>query len=438
MRILDQAHAALIFLHLLQLDAMLRAQALEARNQGLAQIQRQRRRRRVRPHIGWIRPWLGPAARAQYGDWDNLIPQLRERDPESFLNYMRMPAEMFDEILEAITPRIQKANTKFRAALPAGLKLAVVLRHLATGDNYYTLACAYRISRHTISNFLRSVCQAILDQYRFEYMTIPKDAGDWLEISEQFRLRWNVPHAIGALDGKHVAIRKPRGSGSLYYNYKGFFSVVLLALVDADYKFIWADVGGLGHQSDAQIYNNSELKLEMETGYLDIPGPAPLPHDNQNVPYFILGDDAFALATNMMKPYSLRGLQHSHRIYNYRISRARRVVENAFGILANRFRFLLRTAQQHPDTVITMVQTCMVLHNMLRTRYPHHQNRLVDREDENHQVIPGQWRQDAEMPDLGGQLRGHRLNEHAKLQREYLRRYFNSPAGSVPWQENMI
>ena len=54
----------------------------------------------------------------------------------------------------------------------------------------------------------------------------------------------------GALNDKHIAIRKPHNSGNVFYNYKGFFSVVLLALVGADYKFIWIDTGGAGHQSD--------------------------------------------------------------------------------------------------------------------------------------------------------------------------------------------
>jgi hypothetical protein len=77
------------------------------------------------------------------------------------------------------------------------------------------------------------------------------------EISAEFERRWNVPHSCGALDGTHVAYRRPRKSGSTYLNYKGFFSIVLMGLVDADYKFFWADVGGYGHMSDAQIFNAS-------------------------------------------------------------------------------------------------------------------------------------------------------------------------------------
>ena len=80
------------------------------------------------------------------------------------------------------------------------------------------------------------------------------------ELEVEFRIRWNVPHALGALDGKHVALNKPKNSGALYHNYKGFFSIVMLALVDGQYKFRWVDVGTAGSCSDAQIFTTCHLK----------------------------------------------------------------------------------------------------------------------------------------------------------------------------------
>ena len=134
------------------------------------------------------------------------------------------------------------------------------------------------------------------------------------------------PTHWGSVDGKHVRIICPNNSGSVYYNYKHFYSILLFVLVDADYKFLWADVSGNGA-------NDSELKRRVEDGTIGWPDPAPIPGDNQPMPYFIVGDDAFALRKTMMKPYSRRNLGHDERIFNYRLSRARRVVENAFGIL---------------------------------------------------------------------------------------------------------
>ena len=97
----------------------------------------------------------------------------------------------------------------------------------------------------------------------------------------------------------------------------------------------------------------------------------------------------------MMKPYSKRNLNDDERIFNYRLSRARRVVENAFGILANRFQVLLTTMRHKPSTVKVIVKACIVLHNLMRIRYPSIQNEMIDRpEDINTDFIPGAWRQD--------------------------------------------
>ena len=101
----------------------------------------------------------------------------------------------------------------------------------------------------------------------------PTDPEDWKKIGERFRNRWNVPHAIGALDGKHIAIKKP---GSKYFNYKGYFSLVFLAVVDAEYKFLWVNVGASGLSSDTQIFNCSKLKKMTENRTLGLPPPEPL------------------------------------------------------------------------------------------------------------------------------------------------------------------
>lgn len=420
--------------------AILQGQHIMVLNNILLALRRRRNRhrRRRRQRSVWVRPWLSAERRLHFGDWDQLMTELRLEDEPSFYNFVRLEPRMFDELLQRVGPRITKAKTNFRTPLETGLKLAITLRYLATGDKYSTLQYQFRVARNTISLLIPEVCRAITEEYKDELVLCPTTNDEWRGVADEFLNRWNIPHACGALDGKHVAIRCPPNTGSLYHNYKGFFSIVLLALVDAQYKFLWVDIGGMGSMSDCQIFNESELKECLENGTIGFPDPEPMPFDDRETPYFILGDDAFGLRTFLMKPFSQRGLTKEQRIFNYRLSRGRRVVENAFGILAHRFQVLLSTIQLEPDNVRDVVESCICLHNLMRERYPGPQNAVLDREDNLHNVIPGAWRDDINMQEVDSISGPNRGTVAGKKLREYLKLYFNSPPGSVPWQEGMI
>ena len=176
----------------------------------------------------------------------------------------------------------------------------------------------------------------------------------------------------------------------------------------------------------------------LEQGTLGLPSPCPLPNADRDTSYFLIGDDAFPLRPWMMKPYSRRHLNHDERIFNYRLSRARRVVENAFGILAMRFQILLGTIQQVPQTVDSIVLACTTLHNLLRIRESAGRHRYADEEDSSHNVVPGQWRQGLQLADGDTGYQRNVGNAAGTTQRNYLKDYLNSKAGAVEWQENMI
>ena len=171
----------------------------------------------------------------------------------------------------------------------------------------------------TICKFVPQVCKAILKEFQQEYLVCPTDPEDWKKIEERFRNRWNIPHVVGALDGKHIAIENPKKSGDEYLNYKGYFSLVVLALVDADYNFLWVNTGASGSSSDAQIFNHSKLKRRIENRTLGLPPPEPLRPGGSDLHYFLLGDDDFSLMPWLVKPYSRHQLTREERITNYRI-----------------------------------------------------------------------------------------------------------------------
>jgi len=196
-------------------------------------------------------------------------------------------------------------------------------------------------------------------------LQMPMCEDDWLKISNDFTARCNFPHCIGALDGKHISILPPPNSGSLYYNYKRFFSLVLLALVDSYCRFIYVDIGAYGRTSDGGVYNNSSLAAAVENGELHLPPSSTIPGTDRDMPYVMVGDDAFALKPYLLKPYALRNLTEQQRIFNYRLSRARRTAENAFGQLSQRFRVFGRPIPLMPEKVETVVMAACCLHNFL-------------------------------------------------------------------------
>jgi hypothetical protein len=92
-----------------------------------------------------------------------------------------------------------------------------------------------------------------------------KTENDWVNIANDFYLRTQFPNCIGAVDGKHVRIKMPTNSGSLFYNYKHFFSILLLALVDSNYCFIAVDAGAVGKSSDSNVFKKSNIGRRLES-----------------------------------------------------------------------------------------------------------------------------------------------------------------------------
>ena len=208
------------------------------------------------------------------------------------------------------------------------------------------------MSPTTVGRIIHETCRAIWHRLlEANYLKAPSTAAEWERIAWDFEDRRNFPHAIGAIDGKHVVMFQPVGSGSSFINYKRTHSIVLLGVCDAKYKFILVDIGDSGRQSDGSVYNNSYLGLAIENKRSGIPKESQLRKNNKILPYVSVGDDAFGLKRHLMKPYPFTKLSIDKYIFNYRLSRARRVIENTFGIAASRFRVFHRPIIASVDKV---------------------------------------------------------------------------------------
>jgi DDE superfamily endonuclease len=257
-------------------------------------------------------------------------------------------------------------------------------------------------------------------------LQVPQSEQEWANVATQFSQQWNFPNCLGALDGKHVSIVPPANCGSVYFNYKHFNSIILMALVDAGYRFLYVDVGSYGRVSDGGVFNTCTSSSALDSGMLHIPPECNLPGAQTAVPYVIVADDAFALKTFIMKPYGSRNLTREQRIFNYRLSRARRVVENAFGILCSRFRVFGRPIALSPEKVEVVVLAACCLHNFLLRNATSASQYIQD------DTLPS-----CDLPKLSKQG-GNRSSTKALTVREEFCRYFNSPCGSVSWQVDAI
>lgn len=213
-----------------------------------------------------------------------------------------------------------------------------------------------------------------------------------------------------------------------------------MALVDANYKFIYCDVGCNSRISDGGVFAACSLNDLLIRKSANLPIPKELPGTSDLCSYHVVADDAFPLRDDIMKPYPLRKCSVSQLIFNYRLSRARRVVENAFGILASRFRVFQTKIAVDVAKVENLVMAACALHNYLMTSNNSHYMApgTLDVEDiENHRINVGTWHDHTQLRSVGIP---HNNNPpvSAKLKRELLRQYFSSPAGEVEWQTSMI
>lgn len=176
----------------------------------------------------------------------------------------------------------------------------------------------------------------------------------------------------------------------------------------------------------------------MQSGILKFPIPRPLSGRKINVPFTLVADDAFALRSNVMKPYPGHYLPATKRIFNYRLSRARRTIENAFGIVSSKFRLLRTTINLDAQKAKLAVKAACVLHNflMIRSGKSYAPPHFVDTPSDGGTITEGAWRNDGTATNfLNLELHdGRDRNVQPNAIRDELAEYFMTASGEVSWQ----
>ena len=273
-----------------------------------------------------------------------------------------MSKSTFEHLCRELRPLVQKQCTPLREPLDVDERVAITLWRLATNIEYRTLGHLFGVGRSTAGAVTLETCRAIQKLMpKYVYLHV----GEAMKHNvEGFEVRWGFPQAAGAIDGTHIPILRPPGeSGSDYYNRKGFYSIVMQAVVDFRGRFMDAYIGWPGKVHDARVLANSSLYIKGEAGTF-------LPDlkrqlNGINVPLCILGDPAYPALNWLMKVYPEHGnMSSKEKLFNYCLSRARMIVENAFGCLKGRWRCLLKRNDSQVTNVISITSACVVLHNI--------------------------------------------------------------------------
>ncbi|XP_004211074.1 uncharacterized protein LOC101235107 [Hydra vulgaris] len=218
--------------------------------------------------------------------------------------------------------------------------------------------------------------------------------------------------------------------------------MVLLAICDAKYYFTLVDIGSYGKDNDVSIFNESKMGNAFKNNLFKLPKNRQLPNGTQ-VPPVLVGDDIFALKPWLMKPFSGKNLTIKELIFNYRLSRTRRTIENSFGIMVAKWRIFRRPIKATPKNIENIIKASICLDNYLKLNDSIHYvpSGFADLETNSGELIPGEWRKIA--------LEGNALNilprcisnqyaTDASTVRLTLTEYFNDPSGSLSWQHNYV
>lgn len=285
---------------------------------------------------------------------------------ERFKKTFRISKNTFSFILSRIRHDLERKTINEDPISPE-CRLGICLYRLARGDYHYTIAEMAGLGVSTVHEIVSQVCQSIVENLWQECVMehMPYTEEQFKEKMKDMNDRWQFPFCWSAIDGCHIPIKCPPGGATSckeYHNFKNFYSVVLMAMVDSRYRFIWGSCGFPGNSHDAIIFQATEL-WERIKEHNFIPDIGHKVADVTIRP-LIIGDSAFPFQPWLLKPYTNAVLTEKQRYFNYRLSRARMVTEGAYGQLKGRWRALLRKNECGPSEVKTTTLACMVLHNI--------------------------------------------------------------------------
>ena len=246
-----------------------------------------------------------------------------------FKKTFRVSRGTFTFILNKIKHVLER-QTLVEQPIPPELRLAICLYRLGRGSYYFTIAEMSGLGLSTVCTITKEVSQAIIDFLWNESVTkyMPQSEQQFRNKIVDMEEMWQFPCCWAAIDGCHIPIKCPPGGQEAckeYHNFKNFYSVVLMAMVDSHYRFIWGSCSYPGNSHDSIIFQSTDLWSKIQKGNY-LPQIAKKV-GSQDVPPLVVGDSAFPFTSWLMKPFTNAILTEKQRYFNYRLSRARMVTE---------------------------------------------------------------------------------------------------------------
>lgn len=265
-----------------------------------------------RTHEMWVRDLIKKrSSQSTY----NLVREMALGDEEMYFRYMGMTPSSFEYLFVRVAPFITKQTTNYREPISPGERLSITLRHLATGESHISLSLQFRVGRATVSKLIPEVCHYIYQVLSEEFVQTPKTPEEWLANAKKFAEMWNLQHVIGAF-----RIQCPKKTGTLYHNFKGFFSMNLMAICDAELCFTMFDIGQYGSNNDSGVLLHSETGQQFANGLMNLPEPETVEGCLYDpLPYYLVGDEIFPLKTWLMRLSSLSRLRHNTHPINIQL-----------------------------------------------------------------------------------------------------------------------
>ncbi|XP_037951571.1 uncharacterized protein LOC119682257 [Teleopsis dalmanni] len=282
--------------------------------------------------------------------------------PNFFKESFHMNRQCFNILCNEIRG-IERNTTSFRQCISLAKRVAIALYALCTSREYSTIGKLFGVSKASVCVILKEFCSEVWRVMAPQYLSADFLTEEKLEKCVKGFKKIGFPQCFGAIGGCHIEIKPTKKDALDYFNYKGWYSMVLLALVDCRHQFMYINVGAPGRCNDSSVFEKSSLKKFLESPLLKNKSEY---ISGKRVPVVCVADSAFRFSTSIMKPYPVSTTNEQYKNkFNYQLLRARRVVEKAFDHLKARFSRVGKGLDNNVNNAALIIKCCCVLHNFL-------------------------------------------------------------------------